>query len=151
MNRLAAIFFAAIALMGCSPSEGAAGFFENPEPIAANLAGALQEGQDPSVVPETQRNYLTGCVTGATGRMPDLVAVQETGLLKVCGCSYKKLVDKVRMEAAAVADPFATSSEIESDAFKRFRELDENFQGTEGNIDDSLIELFASCIRKAAA
>ena len=151
MNRMVAIFFAASALIGCSQSEGTAGFYENPEPIASNLAGALQEGQDPSVVPETQRNYLTGCVTGATGKMPDLVAVQETGLLKVCGCSYKKLVEKVRMEAAAIADPFTTPSEIGSDAFKRFRELDENFQATEGTIDSGLKELFASCIRAVSA
>ena len=55
------------------------------------------------------------------------------------------------MEAAAIADPFTTPSEIESDAFKRFRELDENFQATEGTIDIGLKELFASCIRAASA
>ena len=88
---------------------------------------------------------------GATNRMPDLVAVQETGLLKVCGCSYLKLVEKVRFEAAAVADPITSSSDLERDAYKRFKKLDEDFQATEGSLSEELVELFASCIRQTSS
>jgi len=102
------------------------------------------------LIPETQRNFLSGCVMGATNRMPDLVAVQETGLLKVCGCSYLKLVEKVRFEAAAVADPITSSSDLERDAYKRFKKLDEDFQATEGSLSEELVELFASCIRQSS-
>ena len=151
MKRLVIILVSAFVLLGCSTSEDSLGFSENTGPIDPNLVGALEEGQDPSRVPETQRNFLAGCVMGATDRMPDLVAVQETGLLEVCGCSYTKLVEKVRLEAAAVADPFASSSEIERDAYKRFKDLDEDFQATEGSFNDELTELFASCIRKSSA
>ena len=135
--------------MSCSSSEGPLSFTDNTGPIETNLVGALQEGQDPSRVPETQRNFLTGCVMGATDRMPDLVAVQETGLLEVCGCSYLKLVEKVRTEAAAAAEGLISSSDIEREAYKRFKKLDEDFQATEGNFDEDLKEIFASCIRQS--
>ena len=149
MKKLISVFLSAFVLMSCSSGEGALSFTDNPGPIDANLVGALQEGQDPSRVPETQRNFLTGCVMGATDRMPDLVAVQETGLLEVCGCSYLKLVDKVRTEATAAADQFASSKEIEREAYKRFKKLDEDFQATEGNFDEDLVAMFAMCIRQS--
>ena len=151
MKKLTSVFLLVFLLMSCSSSEGALSFTDNPGPIDPNLVGALQEGQDPSGVPETQRNFLTGCVMGATDRMPDLVAVQETGLLEVCGCSYLKLVEKVRTEAAAAAaDGLTSSSDIERDAYKLFKKLDEDFQATEGNFDEDLVEMFAMCIRQSS-
>ena len=150
MKKLAVVLVSAFILMACSSSEDDGGFNENLGPIDPNLVGALEEGQDPSLVPEVQRNFLSGCVMGATNKMPDLVAVQETGLLKVCGCSYNKLVEKVRFDAAAVADPFTSSADLENDAYKRFKKLDEDFQATEGNFSSDLIDLFASCIRQTS-
>ena len=151
MKKLAVVLLSALVLMACGSTEDPKGFSENLGPIDPNLVGALELGQDPSLVPETQRNFLSGCVMGATNRMPDLVAVQETGLLKVCGCSYLKLVEKVRFEAAAVADPFTSSSDLERDAYKRFKKLDEDFQATEGSLSEGLVELFASCIRQSSS
>ena len=150
MKKLAVVLVSAIILMACSSSEDDGGFNEGLGPIDPNLVGALEEGQDPSLVPEVQRNFLSGCVMGATNKMPALVAVQETGLLKVCGCSYNKLVEKVRFDAAAVADPFTSSADLENDAYKRFKKLDEDFQATEGNFSSELIDLFASCIRQTS-
>ncbi len=150
MKKLAVVLVSAFILMACSSSEDDGGFNESLGPIDPNLVGALAEGQDPSLVPEAQRNFLSGCVMGATNKMPDLVAVQETGLLKVCGCSYNKLVEKVRLDAAAVADPFTSSADLENDAYKRFKKLDEDFQATEGNFSSDLIDLFASCIRQTS-
>lgn len=151
MKKLVAIFLSTFVLIACSSSEDSLSFSDNPGPIDSNLVGALEEGQDPSRVPEIQRNFLAGCVMGATDRMPDLVAVQETGLLEVCGCSYMELVKEVRREAAAVADPITSSSEIEQDAYKRFKKLDEDFQATEGSFDDEILALFATCIRQSPA
>ena len=151
MRRLAVILLSALILTACGSSQGPQGFSENLGPIDPNLAGALEEGQDPSLVPEIQRNFLSGCVMGATDKMPDLVAVQETGLLEVCACSYVKLVEMVRLEAAAVADPFTSSAELDNDAYKRFKKLDEDFQATEGQFSDDLIAIFASCINETAA
>ena len=150
MKKLAVVLVSAFIVMACSSSEDDGGFNERLGPIDPNLVGALEEGQDPSLVSEVQRNFLSGCVMGATNKMPDLVAVQETGLLKVCGCSYNKLVEKVRFDAAAVADPFTSSADLENDAYKRFKKLDEDFQATEGNFSSDLIDLFASCIRQTS-
>ena len=74
MKRLAVVLLSALVLMACGSTEDPKGFSENLGPIDPNLVGALELGQDPSLVPETQRNFLSGCVMGATNRMPDPVS-----------------------------------------------------------------------------
>jgi len=138
------------AVLGCASNQGEGGFSKDQGPIAANLIGALQEGEDPNLVPEVKRNFLKGCVTGATDAIPDLVAIQETGLLSVCGCSYKKIVDHLRTSSTAIYDSSASLSEIENDAYENFKKIDEDFQKGEGEFTEKLIEIFQTCIRESA-
>ena len=144
------LVFAFFLLLGCASNKSSGSFSQDPGPIQANLIGALEEGEDPNLVPEVKRNFLKGCVTGATDSIPNLVAIQETGLLSVCGCSYTKIVEYLIASSTAVAEPFVPEAEIESDAYQRFKKLDEDFQKGEGTFDMELLEIFQTCIRNSA-
>jgi len=148
--RLPLALCALCVLLGCASNPGDGSFSKDPGPIAANLIGALQEGEDPNLVPEVQRNFLKGCVTGASDSIPDLVAIQETGLLSVCGCSYTRLVEHFKKGSTALLDSSALLSEIENDAYERFKELDEDFKKGEKEFNENLLEIFQTCIRDSS-
>ncbi len=148
--RLPVVLCLICIVLGCSSNKDAGGFSKDQGPIAANLIGALQEGEDPNLVPEVQRNFLKGCVTGATDTIPDLVSIQETGLLSVCGCSYNKIVEHLIASSTAISDSSASLTEIENDAYEKFQKLDEDFQKGEGEFTDKLLEIFQTCIRESA-
>ena len=52
--------------------------------------------------------------------------------------------------STAVAEPFVPEAEIESDAYQRFKKLDEDFQKGEGTFETELLEIFQTCIRNSA-
>lgn len=137
-------------LTGCSSESNDSGFTKNPGPISANLIGALQDGEDPNTVPEVKRNFLKGCVTGASGSIPDLIAIQETGLLQVCGCSYEIMVQHFIDQATSYADSSTSLAEIENSAFASFKDLDDDFQKGDGEFSDKLLGFFEQCIRDSA-
>ena len=137
-------------LSSCATDENDGGFSKNPGPISANLIGALQDGEDPNTVPEVKRNFLKGCVTGASGSIPNLVAIQETGLLQVCGCSYERMVQFLIDQATTLADSSTSLSEIENSAFASFKDLDDGFQKGGGEFSDKLLGVFEQCIRDSA-
>jgi hypothetical protein len=137
-------------LVSCSSDANDNGFSKNPGPISANLIGALQGGEDPNSVPEVKRNFLEGCVTGASGSIPDLVAIQETGLLQVCGCSYESLYKYFMNRAATLADSSASLTEIENSAFRSFNNLDKDFQKGNEEFSEKLLGVFEQCIRDSA-
>ena len=137
-------------LTSCSTNASDSGFSKNPGPISANLIGALQDGEDPNSVPEVKRNFLQGCVTGASGTIPNLVAIQETGLLQVCGCSYETLVQYLIDQSTSFADSSTSLSEIEKSAFQAFKNLDNDFQKGDGKFNERLMRIFQECIRDSA-
>tara|TARA_A200000159_G_C7236445_1_gene302559 strand:- start:123 stop:605 length:483 start_codon:yes stop_codon:yes gene_type:complete len=137
-------------LVSCSSDANDNGFSKNPGPISANLIGALQDGEDPNSVPEVKRNFLEGCVTGASGSIPDLVAIQETGLLQVCGCSYESLYKYFMNRATTLADSSASLTEIENSAFRSFNNLDKDFQKGNKGFSEKLLGVFEQCIRDSA-
>jgi len=141
---------AVLLLSSCGTNANDSGFSKNPGPISANLIGALQDGEDPNTVPEVKRNFLKGCVTGASGSIPDLVAIQETGLLRVCGCSYDRMVQYFIDQATSLADSSTSLSDIENSAFTFFKDLDDDFQKGSGEFSDKLLGVFQQCIRDSA-
>ncbi len=141
---------AVLLLPSCATNANDSGFSKNPGPISANLIGALQDGEDPNTVPEVKRNFLQGCVTGASGSIPNLVAIQETGLLQVCGCSYERMVQFLINQATTFADSSTPLSEIENSAFESFKDLDDDFQKGGGEFSDKLLGVFEQCIRDSA-
>ncbi len=149
-TRLLCCLCVLFVLLGCSSSQRDGSFSKDPGPIEGNLIGALQEGEDPNLVPEVQRNFLKGCVTGASDSIPDLVAIQETGLLSVCGCSYNRIVDYLINTSTMLLDSSASVREIENDAYKKFKELDEDFQKGDKDFPEKLLEIFRSCISDSA-
>ena len=102
------------------------------------------------MVPEVKRNFLKGCVTGASGSIPNLVAIQETGLLQVCGCSYERMVQFLIDQATSLADSSTSLSEIENSAFASFKDLDDDFQKGSGEFSDKILRVFEQCIRDSA-
>ena len=100
--------------------------------------------------PEVKRNFLKACVTGATGSIPDLVAIQETGLLRVCGCSYDRMVQYFIDQATSFADSSTSLSDIENSAFASFKGLGDDFRKGSGEFTDKLHEVFQQCIRDSA-
>ena len=141
---------AVLLLPSCANDVNDSGFSKNPGPISANLIGALQDGEDPNTVPEVKRNFLQGCVTGASGSIPNLVAIQETGLLQVCGCSYERMVQFLIDQATSLADSSTSLSEIENSAFVSFKDLDDDFQKGSGEFSDKILRVFEQCIRDSA-
>ena len=147
---LLALASALLLLSSCSTDRNDSGFSKNPGPISANLIGALQDGEDPNTVPEVKRNFLKGCVTGASGAIPNLIAIQETGLLQVCGCSYERMVQYLIDQATSLADSSTSLSDIEYSAFDSFKDLDEEFQKGNGEFSEKLYRIFEQCIKDSA-
>ncbi|MBT95122.1 MAG: hypothetical protein CL431_04040 [Acidimicrobiaceae bacterium] len=155
MPKLIAFSFLILAsgfllLASCSADINENGFSKNPGPISANLIGALQDGEDPNSVPEVKRNFLEGCVTGASGSIPNLVAIQETGLLQVCGCSYESLYQYFMDRAATLTDSSASLTEIEVLAFRSFNNLDKDIQKGDEEFAEELLSVFEQCIRDSS-
>ena len=65
--------------VACGDETTAAGFDADLGPIDPDLEAALQNDEDPTAVPEVQRNFLTGCVKGFEDSIPELEPVQRAG------------------------------------------------------------------------
>lgn len=150
--RAAALILAVALLAGACGSDGEpGGFLEDPGPLDPSLTVALDPGVNTEMVPVVQRNFLDVCVRGGGSDLPDeLAAVQERGLLRVCGCSYHAIVAHLRSVAADEAAEGASAEDIEDDAYRRFRDLDDDMRNGTGDFDAAIRGLFAACIREEA-
>ena len=145
-----------IIAVACGDETTASGFDADLGAIDPELEPALLSGEDPTAVPEVQRNFLTGCVKGFEDSIPELEPVQRTGLLQVCGCTYERLVnhsqDLVREqvnESASSADPDAFFDELNKAAFDAFTTIEDDLRSGEALTDD-VADLVRTCIRQRA-
>ena len=147
--RLAAIFVAmALVLVACGGDGDPGSFDADPGALDLDLRPALNDGEDPEAIPAVQRAWLERCARGDGDAVPaELAPVAQSGLLRVCGCSYHATVDHFRGEARADADTDASVDDIESEAYQRFRDLDDI--GLDADLD-AIETLFADCIRQEA-
>ena len=152
MRAAAALVMVMALLVGACGGDGEpGGFLEDPGPIDPSLTVALPAGVNPEAVPVVQRNFIDVCVRGGGSELPEeLAAVQAQGLLRVCGCSYDAIVAHLRSVAAEEAADDATAEDIEDDAYRRFRDLDDDMRDGTGEFDPAVEALFAACIRQEA-
>lgn len=150
-RRLAAAIVVAVLAASCGSDGEPSGFADDPGPLDSALVGALDEGEDVDNVPLVERNFLDLCVRGGESTIPELPAVQERGLLRVCACSYDALVEHVREVATRNAGDDADADDIENDAYSRFRTIDDDMRnGIVGDLDPQVRRLFADCVRSEA-
>lgn len=142
--------------VACGDETTASGFDADLGPIDPDLEAALQNDEDPTAVPEVQRNFLTGCVKGFEDSIPELEPVQRAGLLQVCGCTYEGLVsysqDLVRdqtNEEAALEDPDGFFEALNQAAFDTFTEIEDDLRAGE-ELPDGVADVVRTCIRQGA-
>lgn len=139
----------------CGDETTASGFDADPGPIDPDLEAALEDDEDPAAVPEVQRNFLTGCVKGFEDSIPELEPVQRTGLLQVCGCTYRQLIrhseELVREDVnrSALNDPDEILDALGRASFDAFTEIEDDLRAGE-ELDDEVADLVRTCIRQRA-
>jgi hypothetical protein len=140
----------ALALSACGGGSGEGGLDANPAPIDPELVGALPDGVDPLMVPEVQRNFIERCVFGKDDLLPDRPAVQQQGLIEVCGCTYDAVAAKVRGEAAVDLGTDSSAEAISRQAAALLDDLDEQARIDGAALSADVQRLAAQCIRSAA-
>ena len=142
--------------VACGDETTASGFDADLGPIDPDLEAALQNDEDPTAVPEVQRNFLTGCVKGFEDSIPELEPVQRAGLLQVCGCTYDGLVnysqdlvlDQTNRDAA-LEDPDEFFAALNQAAFDAFTEIEDDLRAGEA-LPEGVADVVRTCIRQRA-
>lgn len=149
----------ALLITACGSENSAADFLADTAPIEPELLGALDDDDDPEAVPEVQRNFLRGCVTGFGDGLPELEPVQRSGLLGVCGCSYDALVGYSYDQAIAPTneefagsdtDPDEVLEALDAAALDVFTAIEEDLRTGEAGLPDAAADLIRRCIRTEA-
>lgn len=146
-----------VMLAACGSDRTASSFEENPQPIDPDLSSALGDDDDPTAIPEVQRNFLNGCVKGFADTIPDVDVVQRSGLLEVCGCSYRQLLGFSYNSATATAaagddDESAAVEREEPDdaAFETFATIEDDLRAGGEDLPGDVLDLIRTCVRSEA-
>ena len=155
LRRFAVVGIAMMMLAACGSDRTASSFEENPQPIDPDLSSALADDDDPSAIAEVQRNFLNGCVKGFGDTIPDLDVVQRSGLLEVCGCSYRQLVGFSYNEATAAAGEDDSTGavdreELDNAAFEFFATIEDDLRLGAENLPSHVLDLIRTCVRSEA-
>jgi hypothetical protein len=154
LRRSAVVCIAMLMLTACGSDRTASSFDENPQPIDPDLSSALADDDDPSAIAEVQRNFLNGCVKGFGETIPDLDVVQRSGLLEVCGCSYRQLVGFSYNEAIAAGEDDSTGAvdreELDDVAFEFFATIEDDLRSGAQDLPSDVLDLIRTCVRSEA-